>query len=233
MDEQTDTNKSLPKLTDWFDKVYVINCAHRPDRLEETKKEFTEKGIGDWDKVTVTPAIIGDYTRHPAGWGAGKGAWGCLQSHRRIMEDLMHIRDERLDMSWEGALILEDDVFFLDNALEDLQRFMTHVPSDWGQLYLGGQHRQKPTPHGDYVSIGNSVNRTHAYAVSRQHIQSIYAHVSYMMDYNGTNKHIDHQLEVAHQRKAWPVYCPTRWVCGQRAGNSNISGKTLPALTWI
>jgi len=53
-----------------------------------------------------------------------------------------------------------------------------------------------------------------------------------MPDYVGTNKHIDHQLELAHQRADWPVYCPAKWICGQRAGTSNVSGKTLAAMTW-
>jgi GR25 family glycosyltransferase involved in LPS biosynthesis len=223
----------LPLLTDWFDKVFVINCAHRPDRKLETEEEIRSKGIGDLDKITFYPGIIGDYTNHPAGFGGGRGAWGCLQSHRRLMEDLMHMRDERGDLIWEKALILEDDVFFLDNALADLNRFMSNVPPDWGQLYLGGQHRMKtsPTPY-PHVVIGNSVNRTHAYAISRQHISKIYCHVSYMMDYNGNNFHIDHQLERAHQRKDWPVYCPERWICGQRGGSSNVSGRLLQPMTW-
>lgn len=232
-EERTEEQVAIPKITDWFDHVFVINCKHRPDRLREFEEEITTKGIADMEKITVFSAIIGDYTSHPAGWGGGNGAWGCLQSHRRIMEDLMHVRDERGDMCWEGALILEDDVFFLDNALQDLAAFMPNVPGDWGQIYLGGQHRQTPsrTEH-PLVMIGNSVNRTHAYAISRTHIQSIYRHVSYMMDYVGTHKHIDHQLELGHNRKDWPVICPARWICGQRAGSSNISGRTLPAMTW-
>ena len=78
---------------------------------------------------------------------------------------------------------------------------------------------------------GMSINRTHAYAISRTSIQAMYAHISYMQDYH-SNKHIDHQLELAHQRKDWPVYCPVKWICGQRAGTSNISGKDNPDQIW-
>ena len=224
----------LRKLTDWFDHVFVINCKHRPDRLAEFTEEMQGKGLADMDKVTIVPAVIGDYTLHPAGWGGGRGAWGCLKSHIRIMEDLMHFRDDREIINWESALILEDDVFFLDNALEDLAAFMNNVPQDWGQIYLGGQHRRSTgrTAHQNVV-IGGSVNRTHAYAISKDHIQHIYGHVSYMADYAGTTKHIDHQLELAHQRVDWPVYCPKKWICGQRASTSNVSGKTNEAMTWL
>lgn len=224
----------IPLLTDWFDRVFVINCQHRPDRLTEFRKEIESKGIADLDKITVYPAIIGDYTQHPAGWGGGRGAWGCLQSHRRICEDLMHLRDEREQLTWNSALILEDDVFFLDGALENLRAFMRNVPAEWGQLYLGGQHRQ-PIIKTEYPGIvrGKSVNRTHAYAVSKEYVSKIYCHISYMADYTGTNKHIDHQLELGHQRADWPVFCPVKWICGQRAGMSNVSGKKLQAQTWM
>lgn len=233
---QTDDGGSfgLKKLTDWFSRVYVINCAHRPDRLEAVMKHLKETNMADVEKVHVFDAIIGDYTGHPAGWGGGNGAWGCLQSHRRLMEDAMHTRDERGDMALESILILEDDVFFVDDALRMLNEFMPNVPSDWGQIYLGGQHRRKPD-HTQYsgVLVGTSVNRTHCHAVSRGYIQKVYHHISYMMDYQGTNKHVDHQLELAHNRRDWPVYCPLRWIAGQEAGTSNISGKTNPRQLWL
>lgn len=223
----------MKNLTEFFDRVFVINCAHRPDRRERVLKHLAETGMADVEQVIVTPGIIGDYTGHPAGWNAGRGAWGCLQSHRRIMEDLMHLRDERGDICWDSALILEDDVFFVAGALERLNEFMPEVPAGWGQLYLGGQHRQPIAPtKSPHVVLGRSVNRTHAYAISRQFIQKIYHHVSYMPDYARGAIHIDHQLELAHQREDWPVYCPAKWIAGQEEGTSNISGKTNPRLIW-
>ena len=226
-------DKPLRNLTDHFDRVFLINCQHRPDRLEETMAEFKRSGMADPSKVIVTKAIVGDYTGHSAGWGAGNGAWGCLQSHRRILEDLLHMRDERDALAWTSALILEDDVFFLDNALEDFNRFIADAPPEWGQLYLGGQHQQKVTPTDNpNLKKGNSINRTHAYAVHQSSVKQIYQHISYMPDY-GPGIHVDHQLELAHRRKDWPVYCPARWICGQRAGTSNISGADLKALTWL
>lgn len=224
----------MKTLTDWFDKVFVINCAHRPDRKERVMKHLAESGMADVAKVVVYTGIIGDYTGHPAGWNAGRGAWGCLQSHRRLMEDLMHMRDERQAMSWNSALILEDDVFFTDDALRGLNEFMLNVPPSWGQLYLGGQHSQRAAPtENPHVVVGTSVNRTHAYALSKHYIQRIYHHVSYMPDYMKDAIHIDHQLELAHRRKDWPVYCPVKWIAGQEAGASNISGKVNERQLWL
>jgi len=221
------------KITDWFDHVLVINCAHRPDRLEKLQTHLTEGGLADWDKITVCKAVIGDYTGHPAGWKAGNGGWGCFRSHCRACEDLLHIRDERDGVAWDSALILEDDVFFLDNALETLATFMPNVPPDWGQIYLGGQHRRSPQPTDrPGVMRGASIHRTHAYAVSRQHVKAVYRHISYLPDYLHQPVHVDHQLEKAHQRGDWPIYCPTNWICGQEAGASNVSGRTNERMIW-
>jgi GR25 family glycosyltransferase involved in LPS biosynthesis len=226
----------MKNLTDWFSRVYVINCAHRPDRLEEVTKHLQETGMADMDKVVIYPAIIGDWVTHPADWRAGNGSWGCLRSHMRILEDAMQERDmeqEGWPMTLENILILEDDVFFLENALEDLNRFMNIVPSGWGQLYLGGQHQRKPVLTAEGVLVGLSVNRTHAYAVSRDNFQPLYRHICYASDYIGKKRHIDHQLELAHQRRDWDVYCPERWICGQRAGTSNISGRKDTERIWM
>jgi GR25 family glycosyltransferase involved in LPS biosynthesis len=223
----------MKNLTDFFDKVYVINCQHRPDRLEKIKKELLESSMADLNKVIFYRAIVGDFTTCPADWNSGKGAWGCLKSHQRILEDVMHERDENGEIIPKSTLILEDDVFFVDGALEKLNNFMNKVPEDWGQIYLGGQHRAKKLETKEKeVVIGLSVNRTHAYAVNTSCIQQIYRHISYASDYRGTNKHIDHQLELAHRRLDWRVYCPTDWICGQEAGSSNISGKTNERKIW-
>ncbi len=226
----------MKSLTDWFSRVYVINCAHRPDRRARVLAELRRSGMADPARVIVQPAVIGEWTTVPDDWKAGPGAWGCLRSHQRILEDVLHERDDRNVLRLQSVLVLEDDVFFLDDAPALLDAFMRAVPGDWGQLYLGGQHNQPPEPTGiPGVDRGRSVNRTHAYALHARCYQAFYRHISYATDYRGTQKHIDHQLELAHTRRDWPVYCPAngRWLCGQEAGPSDISGQHNPRLTWL
>jgi len=223
----------MRNLTDLFDRVYVINCAHRPDRLEDTKKHLEETKMADNDKVHYYPAIIGDWTTCPADWRSGRGAWGCLRSHQRILEDVLHTRDDREELTLNNVLIMEDDIIFKDNALQKLNEFMEVVPDDWGQIYLGGQHRKTKVETGlTNVVIGKSVNRTHAYAVNKSTFEQLYRHISYATDYRKTNKHIDHQLELAHRREDWKVYCPEEWIVGQRAGSSNINGRVNKTKFW-
>jgi len=223
----------MRNLTDLFDRVYVINCAHRPDRLEDTKKHLEETKMADNDKVHYYPAIIGDWTTCPADWRSGRGAWGCLRSHQRILEDVLHTRDDQGQLTLDNVLIMEDDIIFKDNALQKLNEFMEVVPDDWGQIYLGGQHRKTKVETGlTNVVIGKSVNRTHAYAVNKSTFEELYRHISYATDYRKTNKHIDHQLELAHRREDWKVYCPEEWIVGQRAGSSNINGRVNKTKFW-
>ena len=187
----------------------------------------------DTDKVIYYPAIIGDWVTCPADWRSGRGAWGCLRSHQRILEDVIHVRDDRNAATLENVLVLEDDVIFKEDSLEKLNAFMEDVPDDWGQIYLGGQHRSDPTPtDSPNAVVGNSINRTHAYAVNQPTFTKFYRHISYATDYRNTNKHIDHQLEIAHRRKDWKVYCPKEWIVGQRAGASNINGKVNETKFW-
>ena len=224
----------MKNLTDFFSKVFVINCAHRPDRLECVKEELCKNEMADLEKVSFYAGIIGDYVSHPHDWGAGNGAWGCLQSHRRILEDVMHDRDERGQEIHSSILILEDDVVFTNDAKEKLNEFMEIVPSDWGQIYLGGQHQQPAKKSKiEGVMVGVSINRTHAYAVNKSAYQQVYRHISYMSDYIGTSKHVDHQLELAHVRGDWKVYCPPKWIAGQAAGPSNISGAVDAERFWM
>lgn len=224
----------MKNLTDFFDRVFVINCAHRPDRLESVTEELLKDGMADLDKVIFFPAIIGDYVTHPHDWRAGNGSWGCLQSHRRILEDVLHERDKDDEVIPQSILVLEDDAVFTPGAKKRLNHFMSVVPSDWGQIYLGGQHQKATEDTGvDGVVLGVSVNRTHAYAVNKPVYQQVYRHISFMSDYRGTHKHVDHQLELAHRRKDWKVYCPDKWLVGQAAGTSNVSGRMDDERFWM
>lgn len=224
----------MKNLTDWFDRVYVINCQTRPDRLQETKDHLSETKMADIGKVVFYPAIIGSWTTVPADWLSGEGAWGCRNTHARILEDVIHTRNDEGEMTLKNILILEDDVVFVDKALQKFNEFIVNVPVDWGQIYLGGQHRgRKLETEHDNVIDATSINRTHAHAINKPYYQQVYRHITYASDYRGKkNHHVDHQLEVAHRRGDWPVYCPKKWLVGQRAGKSDISGKTNPTKFW-
>tara|TARA_R110002050_G_scaffold6871_3_gene27674 strand:- start:1390 stop:2079 length:690 start_codon:yes stop_codon:yes gene_type:complete len=220
-------------LTDWFERVYVINRPDRPERLERFYKHIEKNGVADPNKIVVYPAVMGDKTSFPSYFLSGAGAWGCLRSHSNIVEGLIN---EQIvtGIKVPNILILEDDVEFIPNCLEMIGAFLVKVPPDWDQIYLGGQHR---LPH-EKTSVsrifrGNSINRTHAYALKRKVYKKFYVHINHAPDYmDKKNHHVDHQLELAHRRKDWNVYCPPIWYAGQAEGKSDVCEQDLDSRLW-
>ncbi len=220
----------LLPLDHWFDRIFVINCRRRTDRKAQMEEELSDKT----EKPIFVEAVDGRVTTCPGFWRAGRGAWGCLRSHQNVLESLLQDQDEG-GFNWGAALILEDDAKFVPGYEDLLNLFMLAVPEDWDQLYLGGQHRRNPQILSEQVWRGVSVNRSHAYAVSPRSLPLIYRHISYAPDYlQKTEKpvHIDHQLERAHRRQLWNVYCPPKWLAAQRAGLSDIMNTQLKERIW-
>lgn len=153
-------------------------------------------------------------------------------SHLRIAQDAVH---DKL----ASYCVLEDDVVFHPRAPEMFDPFMKELPPDWGQVYLGGQflHRE-PEKLSPWVVRPYNVNRTHAFALSRETVPRFQQHIMNASDYfelrageEGTAAidhncfHIDHQLGRAHERREWNTYAPIWWLAGQHEGSSNVSGR--------
>ncbi len=216
------------RLTDYFERVYVINLPYKKDRRARLEKHLAEVDIADVSRLHWVRALSGDWSPPPAYFKGGNGAWGCLQTHVRIVQDAI------MD-GIDNYLVLEDDVVFHERSPELLWRLMHEVPGDWGQIYLGGQHLRDPDPvlGSSYVFRCANVNRTHAFALHRRAMVEFQQHVCYAPDYIARGGwHIDHQLGLAHEAGRWRTYAPTWWMAGQEAGSSNISGRTNPRLWW-
>lgn len=214
-------------FNDYFERVFVINLAYKPDRRERLARHMRDLHIAK--DVTWVRACSGDMMPHPAWWNAGNGAWGCLLSHARIVQDAI------MD-GLESFVVLEDDAVFQDRSRLMLKTFMEQVPDDWGQLYLGGQHLREPTPvdGAPFVLKCWNVNRTHAFALRKNTFVPFHQHILHAPDYISKpgGWHIDHQLGIAHERTDWNVYAPLWWIAGQDADWSNISGRQNPRLWW-
>lgn len=201
----------------YFDQVYVINLEIRPDRLESLIKRIP-KTICDFK---VWKAVHGDSVTPPSYWHSGNGAWGCYRTHINILEDAMQKKHS-------SYLVLEDDAVFSDSFDEVLDRFMTHIPHDWEQIYLGGQLLHEiehpPVRINDSVYMPYNVNRTHAFGVHKRGYNVMYEHLYQLPFVQG--EHIDHHLGRLHEKGGIKVYAPYKWIVGQDVGSSNISGKT-------
>jgi len=127
----------------------------------------------------------------------------------------------------KSYLVLEDDAVFRDDFDLMLNAFMTALPSDWEQAYLGGQliheHQHPPKRINSEVLMPYNVNRTHAFAVHERGYEKLYDHLFALPFAHG--EHIDHHLGRLHESGSFGVYVPNKWLVGQASGSSNISGQ--------
>lgn len=218
------TNGPKP-FVDFFQEVYVVNLDRREDRW----KEFLDRLPKDWpfkDPVRFS-AVDGKACPAPDWWKQGGGAWGCHRSHLRLIEDA-------LNRGVDSILLLEDDALFPEDFAAKVGEFLSHVPKDWGMVYLGGQHlfvnTHPPKKINPWVYQPYNVNRTHAFALRGDTMRKVYRHLN-KIDWN-PGHHIDHHLGRFHQQRSAPVYVPKEWLVGQAGGYSNIAGREKETHFW-
>jgi len=207
-----------------FEKIFLINLKFKQDRLERFLKQYPKDTLGN---VEIVQAVHGDTVLHPNWWKSGNGAWGCYRSHMQILEKCYN-------ENVESYLVFEDDAIFRPEFDKLLSEFMDNVPDDWQQLYLGGQliHEIKHPPIriNPHVLMPYNVNRTHCFALNKRSYSQIYKHLYNVPFY--AHEHIDHHLGRLHETGKFCVYCPNKWLVGQDADRSNISGKENPVMWW-
>jgi hypothetical protein len=200
-----------------FGRVVVINLKRRLDRLASFRNEIA---ACDWPfrEPELFEAVDGHVLPVPLGWTEEGGAWGCMQSHRQVLE--------RAIMDNVGSLlVLEDDACFRPTFRQDVERFLASLPADWDGLMLGGQHMDPPPP---IVAPGvvrcTNCHRTHAYAVRGRYLRDLY------QKWCSSNGHCDHVMgPFAAQYK---VYAPEPFLIGQERSKSDISGSLNPRKFW-
>jgi hypothetical protein len=207
-----------------FSRAAVISLPFRGSRRARLRAHL--KALNMADDLEWVEACNGAAMPLPQGWGAGAGAWGCLQSHLKVLRSA---REQNL----ESILIMEDDVVFHPRAAEAIPAFLASVPAHWGQVYLGGQHLRPARPTASPLVVKPSnVNRSHAYAVSRAALPRVISWLEQLPDFLRSNWHVDHQFGAAHERRRWPVFAPSWWLAGQETCQSDVSGSILRRRWW-
>lgn len=222
-------------MLDTFDRVVCLNLDRRPDRWERFQARLATIA-GGWPFAPVErfKAVDAKVCEPPAWWRADRGAWGCMQSHIRIIEAAL------LD-GVESILVLEDDAMFCEGFRDSAAAFLSIVPAEWDSLMLGGQHLVKPDillpadPSAGKPALlrVNNGNRTHGYALRRGFMSVAYRHLCDYADHlKHRTHHVDHRFGVLHRSGRHKVYAPSPWLIGQAESTSDISGKSLKDRFW-
>ena len=191
-----------------FDHCFFLNLDRRPDRWQA----FCERLPHDWPFPTPTrfSGVDGRCCTVPESWQATPGAYGCMLSHRMILE--------RAADNDESVLILEDDAVFRPGFASEAIRLLTVVPRGWHQLYFGGQHDKllPPEPVVSGLVRCCGTRKTHAYAVSPDGAAQL------AIALQAADTHADCVFHKLHRNIA--AYAASPWLVGQAAGISDIFG---------
>ena len=122
----------MGNLKDSFEEVYCVTLDRRPDRWDQFMERVQSAGW-PFQEIQKFQAVDGKLCKPPAYWTQGGGAWGCYRSHLRILEDC-------LNRGVKSVLFLEDDALPCEDFPAKAEKFLRHLPEDWGMIYLGGQH---------------------------------------------------------------------------------------------
>jgi|GEM_PF-5086401 len=210
-------------LTNYFDAIWCINLDTDPDRWQTFQSQLA---ACDWPFKPVTrfPALHGDSLGVPPHFTQGGGAWGCLQSHRRILELSLMAGHQRI-------LVMEDDADIRIRFGDSARQFLADLGSDsWDCLMLGGQHMAAPMAHKPGVVRAANIQRTHCMAFSKNFMRELYKHWS-----GPINQHCDWALgpfAAKYKTFAPAIEGVPRFIVGQRGGKSHITGHTKPAEWW-
>lgn len=195
------------ELNRTFERVVVINLRRRADRLQR----FWERLEGNWPFAQPRrfEAIDGSTVPMPATWDKGPGAWGCLLSHRAVL-------DAAIADGVSSLLVLEDDAYPVQDLTRQAQRFFSRVPGDWDGLMLGAEHLLPPLAVGPGVVRCVTSIRSHAYAVRGPFME--------MLSVFWQANKVDHcDLVMTSLMKHYKFYAPDPLLLGQEAGWSDVT----------
>lgn len=154
-----------------WDNIFIINLTRRPDRKEEmikklkdaniTKYYFLEAYDGQTQEVTDNFNLVKQKKNIPI---VTSGHFACLLSHIKAIK--LAIKN-----NYDYVMILEDDVFFLDDFVNKLSNL--HVPK-FDIMYLGGITSKKKIFSTDWAfSNGNKIMGAYGYVMGK----NIYAEI--------------------------------------------------------
>ncbi|MBP6872938.1 MAG: glycosyltransferase [Bacteroidales bacterium] len=141
-------------INTYFNRIYLLNLKHRSDKRLQSVYQLQQMGINAWivdgingneephkseyEKYLSIP--LGEPDAHPLEKKYNRkmisspGAWGVLKSKKLIFQDAIQNNYKRI-------LILQDDLFFIEDFHRKFEEFIRAIDDDWKIVGLGAtQH---------------------------------------------------------------------------------------------
>ena len=161
-------------------KNFVINLAHRKDRLESFRKRVSDLSFDfevfnavDGNKLQPTRQMLQIFDWND--YNYRKGIVGCALSHMKLITMLLEDKDH------DYYLITEDDAILTPNFSEKLPILLDNKNEDWDILFLGSLIYPKyqniyfskdMNPIMEKMnakeSLAKSMGGTHGYLISKE-----------------------------------------------------------------
>lgn len=147
------TQAQISYIKSFIQGVYILNLPHRKDRLSNVCKELTKLDIGENEYNNGYLKYIEGIrfpNLHYISGRAGNSAAMC----------------KALTLAYEAGLdnflLLEDDVFFVDNRLRAIYEALQDIKNiNWDILFLGGRIKSKMT------NFSNGLYRIHTFGCNQ------------------------------------------------------------------
>ena len=129
--------KTFRRFADGIDEAFVVNLAHRKDRMEKfwtthpymKTLSYREEAVYG-NRLLMTPELAHLFRDNDFKWK--KGVIGCALSHYNMWKRLA------ADAEVASYLVLEDDAVLVSNFLETWQGVAGLQPTDADIIFLGG-----------------------------------------------------------------------------------------------
>lgn len=145
------------KVTDFFERTYVVNLPHRKDRRKMMVQELNniEMPLAP-NKTEIFPAI----RPNDAGAFPSIGARGCFLSHLAILKQA---KEDRLT----NVLIMEDDLTISQRFKTDQELLVEQLRhTDWGFVYFGHVEQTEASSSITLQSFSQPMLTTHFYGIN-------------------------------------------------------------------
>tara|TARA_R110002096_G_scaffold82501_1_gene192008 strand:+ start:234 stop:875 length:642 start_codon:yes stop_codon:yes gene_type:complete len=198
----------MKAINDLIDKVYLINLATRPDRLQRVKERLECLDI-KYERLEAIDGKTIEPHHH-----LKPGEVGCNMSH------VSALRDAKRN-NYGSILILEDDVVFKEDILERFNEGYKRVPDDWEIIFLGGDHIRPPTKISEHIVKCNFTFNTHAYIIRDVAYEKLLAKAKRMSAQIDT---VYARMQILGKVKAYGFY---PWLANQEDGYSDVQDRDI------